>query len=179
MRKPFQHRSDTMMHWPHRVPAIRRMCGASAIKMLLLIPAALVLLLVLAFAFFEGRKAYWDYRVREMCVKDGGVKVYERVTLPQRYVNRDGIIRIPFEPHATLNDEYFIRTIRTPIVDGYLSVGRHQTQLVRATDKRLLAEVVSYGRGGGDFPTFAHPSYVSCQTSVNSIDSMNQQVFLR
>lgn len=155
------------------------MRGAGLIKSLLLVPTVLVLLLLLAVAFFEGRKAYWDYRVQEMCEKDGGVKVYERVPLPKKYLNRDGQIKIPFEAHATTDDEFFIRTSRIPIVDGYLSVGKHQTQLYRTADKRLIAEIVSYGRGGGDFPSFAHPSYKTCQTEVNTLDSMNQQTFIR
>lgn len=155
----------------------RRESGMGLIGMIVLIPVLLIVAAVAWYGYCEARKAYWDHRVKEMCAKDGGVKVYERVPLPQKYVDKDGLIRIPFEAHAKPNDEYFIRIIRTPLVEGYLSVSKHQTQLVRAKDRKLLAEVVSYGRGGGDFPTFAHPSYVSCQTNVNSIDSMNQHAF--
>lgn len=53
-------------------PSFHRMRGVSVLKILLFIPLTLVLILLLALAFFEGRKAYWDYRVREMCAKDGG-----------------------------------------------------------------------------------------------------------
>jgi hypothetical protein len=108
------------------------MRGAGFVKVLLIIPGVLILLVLLAMGFFEGRKAYWDYQVRGMCEKDGGVKVYERAPLPQKYFDRDGHIRIPFDAHATAGDEYFLRTIRTSIVDGHLSVVKHQTQLFRS-----------------------------------------------
>ena len=71
---------------PSAKPAkpFHRMRGVSVLKMLLFIPLALVLMLILAVAFFEGRKAYWDYRVREMCAKDGGGKLSQHVTISRK-----------------------------------------------------------------------------------------------
>lgn len=156
---------------------IQRQRGAGMIKALVLTPLVFVLMAVLVFAFYEGRKAYWDYRVREMCEKDGGIKVYENAELPEMYMKNNDVIRIPFEANATEIDEYFIRTTREPIVEGNLSVGKHLTQIIRARDRKIMAESITYGRGGGDFPTFAHPSYMSCLTNGNSFDSMIHQVF--
>lgn len=44
-----------------------------------MIPVALISLLVLAIGFYEGRKAYWDSKVREMCAKDGGVQIINKL----------------------------------------------------------------------------------------------------
>ena len=82
---------------------VRRMRGASTVKLLVLIPVALVLLLLLVVGFFEGRKAYWDSQVREMCEKDGGVKVFETfpITRSQYFAwgGQDGTRGIPV-PHG-------------------------------------------------------------------------------
>lgn len=155
-----------------------RQRGACVIKVLVLILLGLVILVALVLAFYEGRKAYWDYRVGAMCEQDGGVRIYEVADLPKKYVSHDGQIRIPFEVHATENDEYFIRRKRTPIVNEHISVGKHQTQLIRSEDGKVLGELTTYGRGGGDFPTFAHPSSILCPKNGNLFDLMVQGVFI-
>ena len=123
------------------------MRGTSQVKTLLLIPAALVVLLLLAIGFFEGRKAYWDYRVRGMCEKDGGTRVFERVPIHPTYLDKDGIIRIPAKPsipdkplhfEAKQTDLFYYEMIDEPIVSGYLAVGKHTFNLVRASDRKIL-----------------------------------------
>ncbi|MBK8306680.1 MAG: hypothetical protein IPL00_06020 [Gammaproteobacteria bacterium] len=47
-----------------------------AIKWILLLP---LILAGLGIAYCEANKAYWDHRVRELCKKDGGVTVFERI----------------------------------------------------------------------------------------------------
>ena len=39
-------------------------------------------------------KAYYDRQVREMCAKDGGVRVYEAVTLPPSRFDKWGNVGI-------------------------------------------------------------------------------------
>lgn len=48
----------------------------------LLLGAALVVAL-LYLVYCEANKAYWDSKVRELCEKDGGVTVFEKVELAQ------------------------------------------------------------------------------------------------
>lgn len=73
--------------------------GFSAIAWLLATPAFLIAGLIAAVIFYEGRKAYWDAQVKEMCVKDGGIRVHERVTLSkadyERLGGQSGMIPIP------------------------------------------------------------------------------------
>ncbi len=158
------------------------MRGASLVKKLLLIPAAFVVLLLLAIGFFEGRKAYWDYQVRGMCDKDGGTKVFERVPIPPAYLDKDGIIRIPAKPsipdrplhfEAKPTDLLYYEIIDEPIVFGYLAVGKHTFNVVRTSDRKILATMIVYSRSGGDFPTFAHPSSFSCPDPKNRSELLN------
>lgn len=164
-----------------RYPARRGMHGASPIKTLLLIPVGLVLLLLLAVAFFEGRKAYWDYRVRQMCDKDGGIKVYEQVALPNDYLGKDGAITIrakPFNPERPLNfeakptDPFYYEWLNEPIRTGSLAVGKHTFRVIRSSDGTVLGTMIIYSRSGGDFPTFAHPSSISCPDAKTRPDPL-------
>lgn len=150
-----------------RYPARRRMHGAGSIKTLLLIPVGLVLLLLLAVAFFEGRKAYWDYRVREMCEKDGGTHVFEQVLITRQDAQANGLlvgndVVIPSRPDPHSMKSYYIDYESTYLRTGAPSVFRARTAVVRARDMKIMAEMIGYTRVGGDAPTFAHPSSMSC-----------------
>jgi hypothetical protein len=68
-----QHTSLTAIHKPLARRNARRKSGQEHLADV----AALVVLLLLAVGFFEGRKAYWDYQVRGMCEKDGGARIHE------------------------------------------------------------------------------------------------------
>lgn len=46
--------------------------GLGLIGWIVAVPLGLISLLILVIGFYEGRKAYWDSKVREMCEKDGG-----------------------------------------------------------------------------------------------------------
>ncbi len=147
------------------------------LNFLILIPVGFVLMVISVIVFYEGRKAYWDYQVDKMCEKDGGVHVYIEQKLPLAYVSDSGLVKIPFEVKSTIDDLYFIRIVKNKILEGYLSVGSYKTQIIRRKDDIIIAEVISYGRGGGDFLSFAHPSYKSCNTDLNTIELMYQEAF--
>src|SRR4051812_24315604 len=47
-------------------------------------------------SYFLAQRRHWDAEVAELCVRDGGVRVFERVSLTdERYIDREGNIRIP------------------------------------------------------------------------------------
>ena len=58
-----------------------RQLGIGSFGVLLLIPLVLIAALIGWVAFSEARKNYWDDKVRELCAKDGGVRVIEKVYL--------------------------------------------------------------------------------------------------
>ena len=66
----------------------------------------------LAWTLYGGEKAVLDRQVRELCAKDGGIKVYETVKLPAEKFNEWGrpSFTIPIMPHSRLGktDKYFL-----------------------------------------------------------------------
>ena len=60
--------------------------GFGLVKVLISIPLVLIGLVILAFAYTELNKAYWDYRVKELCEKEGRVTVFETVELTKEGV---------------------------------------------------------------------------------------------
>lgn len=150
------------------------MRGVTVVKLLLSILGGLVLLLLLSIGFFEGRKAYWDYRVREMCEKDGGTRIFERVLMDRQEAKANGLlvgttIVIPSRSDPWSLTSYYIGYESADIRSGAPRVFRARTTVVRAKDMKVLAEMVSYSRVGGDFPTFAHPSAISCHDADRAL----------
>lgn len=147
------------------------MRGASPLWVLLLIPAVLLVLLAATVLFFEGRKAYWDYRVREMCAKDGGVKVFETVKLPSEKFNEWGQINFyrPTQGERSLGPEYVFLSDVYHYRKSNPQVARYHIQVFRRSDGKLLGESISYGRGGGDLPSPSHGSGFHCPKEYGDI----------
>lgn len=157
----------------------RRMQGIGLVKLLLIIPGTIVLLLLLAVGFFEGRKAYWDYQVRGMCEKDGGVFVVQQIHLNaddyRRLGGEQGEIPIPERRSAPTKAEYVSDTDRRVIREGSPSVWRTEATIRVVANDKIIARYINYSRRGGDFPTFAHPSSFSCDQGVGSV---SRKIFL-
>ena len=158
-----------LTHRRHR--ALRSVRGASAIKMLLLIPVAIFLFLAIAYAFFEGRKAYWDYRVREMCEKDGGVKVNKILEVDlQTYdslKNQFGKIDIPRKEDARSIAAVVVHSYEDIYIrQGNPEVRRSRISVSRTNDGEVIATSTTYSRVGGDLVAL-HPSYFSCPETPN------------
>ena len=160
--------------FPHR-----RKTGASIPGMLLAIPVLLLILLILAIGFYEARKAYWDYQVREMCAKDGGIKVYETVKLPPDKFNEWGQVNfwIPTKDSVKPTDDYYrewdIRYYR----QGNPEFSRGHFRITRQKDEKLLGESVYYGRGGGDLPGPWHGSSFRCPADAD-ISILKKYIFV-
>lgn len=96
-------------------------------------------------------KAYYDWQVREMCAKDGGVRVYETVELPAEKFNQWGQpnFPIPITPYDDLDeaDDYFLIWEITNIKFGNPKLDRTHFRLIRRSDNKVLGESVSYSRG--------------------------------
>ena len=133
--------------------------------MLLVVVVAVPILIV---GFFEARKAYWDHRVNQMCEKDGGVTVYERIVLSEEEYKRLGGTKsglaFPLEQVAEKSGfPYFRRVVDVRIRDASPEVVRFETLLIRRSDRKVLGRVVQYGRSGGDFPTgISSQTYFMC-----------------
>jgi hypothetical protein len=130
--------------------------------------------------YVPGQQAYWDAKVREMCEKDGGVTVYERVKLTQSEYQRlggvRGIVPVPSRNTASPSSPFVADTTISKIRDWSPEVYRHETLITRVADGKVLARQIQYGRIGGDFPSPGHPSSFGCAEVGLRLD-VERQIF--
>ncbi len=159
-----------------------RQNGFGVLAWLLMIPAILLMLLALALLFYEGRKAYWDEQVKEMCGKDGGVQIIEKVRISRSVVNLlgvvDGKISVVIKELAHPRAPVYTVNKMTVIREANPNVWRSEWEMVRRADQKIVARWVSYSRSGGDFPVgLAQDSRFTCP-NLKVITSDIQQLFV-
>lgn len=100
-----------------------------------------------------GEKLWLDHQVRELCAIDGGVKVYETVTLPADKFNQWGQINFYRPDHGenALGAEYVFKRETFYYKQGNPDLFRLHSQVSRRSDGKLLGESIFYKRGG-DLP---------------------------
>lgn len=111
-----------------------------------------------------------DAEVRALCAKDGGIKVYETVTLSTGDYAKYSKLEWRGLPHAkdlSETDEYY----RDREQHYYhqpgsrdlapLEMFRSRSTIVQRSDNKILGENVRYTRIGGDYGP-AHPSHFTC-----------------
>lgn len=130
-----------------------------------------------------------DQQVEELCKKDGGVKVYETVTLPPEMFDRWGD---PFpgwggrKPADRLGPDY-----RYIVEIEYLKRGdpiqlfsegelrRYSEKIIRVSDGKLMGLSIVYGRTGGETILLGHPSSKRCPVYKNANETLIRSVFLK
>ncbi len=150
----------------------RKPRGIALYRLILWIGIVLIVGSILSVGFHEGRKIYWDAKVRELCANDGGIKVFESVELPkeqyERLLNQFGQLSPPLESRAPADAPIVRRNASSYIRQGNPEIRRDELLLVRRSDRKVLGISVSYSRVGGDF--FAlHPSYFSCPEQSGNV----------
>jgi hypothetical protein len=109
-------------------------------------------------------KARLDEQVKELCAKDGGIKVYEAVKLPADRFDQWGMVK-PYDPtkgENTLGPDYIFKREIHYYRQGNPEMSREHYRVIRRSDGKLLSETILYGRGGGDMPGPWHDSSFSC-----------------
>lgn len=161
---------------------LRKQCsGMGLIGCIVAIPVVLV---VIAFLFCEANKAYWDYKVMEMCEEDGGVTVFEKVEISKtdypniRVTSKNSLI-LPSEKNVKLGYPFFYRYNINIIRQGFVNVTRHEQLIVRNRDGKILSKHISYGRSGGDFPTGFHPSHFLCGSDENVLKLLKSVITIK
>jgi hypothetical protein len=119
-----------------------------------------------------------DAEVRRLCALDGGVKVYEKVSLPSDRFDKYGIVSVPERGKATPADKYFYETKQDILVKGNPELWRWHATLQRREDLKVLGESVSYTRRGGDLPGPWHPSSFTCPENVGIV-AVKRAVFTK
>ena len=104
-----------------------------------------------------------DAKVRELCEKDGGIKVYETVRLPAEKFRRytQFLTTVPFQ-ELKEDDEYYLVWNVSELKDGNPNLSSDHFQIIRRSDLRILGEATSYIRKGGDVPGPWHISSYRC-----------------
>ena len=124
---------------------------------------------VLSTVACEREKYRLDAEARRLCARDGGVKVYETVTLNEveygKLVNRYGELEIQNKKLARVSDAFYQESIRTHLKTGNPELWRSEYRIVRRSDGKVLATSVFYTRRGGDLPGPWHESSFSCPSS--------------
>jgi hypothetical protein len=125
----------------------------------------LLLIVVSLLPLLAGcEKARLDQQVKELCAKDGGVKVYETVKLPPDKFDQWGRLTFykPTQGANALGLEYVLKEEDYYYRRGNPEMWRTHTQIFRRSDMKLLSESVIYIRRGGDMPGPWHDSSFSC-----------------
>ena len=113
-------------------------------------------------------QVYWDHKVKELCEKDGGVTVYEKVELTreeyERNDGKNGGIRVPSEKSPLAGKyDFSSKTINSDINASNPHVWRTEGVIYRKSDGKELGKMVTYSRRGGDISTgIAESSHFGC-----------------
>lgn len=148
----------------------------------MLIVSLLLLALSACAGYVPGRQSYWDAQVREMCAKDGGVQIIEKLRISKSDIDllgtTDGKISVSIKELANPRAPAYAVNRMTVIRDGNPSVWRSEWDIVRRTDQVVVARWVAYSRSGGDIPTgLAHDSRFTCP-DLKEITTDLQQLFI-
>lgn len=124
-------------------------------------------------------KARLDAQVKELCAKDGGIKVYETVKLPAERFDQWGMVR-PYDPtqgENSLGSEYIFKRDTNYFKKGNPEMWSTHVQIVRRSDNKLLGESTRYSRRGGDLPGPWHESSLACPKDAGQ-EVLIQSVFM-
>lgn len=146
-----------------------------------LVLATSTMALVSCAGYVPGRQAYWDAQVKEMCEKDGGVRIFELLHISEadiEFLGRvDGRIAVPAKRVAHPKSPVFAENKITYIRQSNPAVWRSEWVVRRRVDLVIVARWTSYVRVGGDVPSDAHPSSFSCP-NPETITSNLQKLFV-
>jgi hypothetical protein len=128
---------------------------------------------------FAGKKMYYDAQVREMCAKDGGINVYETVSLAEDRFDKYGNIGVVDKAHAKPSDEYYYEVDEIILRKADPTLVKYISKIIRRSDKKTLGMKIRYGRGGGDLPGFGHPSSYYCPPIKRGEKNLETTIFLK
>ena len=118
-----------------------------------------------------GRNMWLDHQVREMCAKDGGIKVYETVALTPDLLDWAGRIHIPSKAYIKPEDKYYYESFDEYFRKKNPEIRRHHIKIIRQYDRKIIGEATSYHRRGGGLPGPWHPSSYRCPLSSDLYQS--------
>lgn len=138
-------------------------------------PTLTALLLIAALygcaGYVPGRQSYWDSQVKELCEKDGGITIFEKIELSEddykRLGGMPGGIPIPHVSSKRTDYPYFYEVFDFTIRESNPVVVRTETIVKRRADGKVLGRSIQYFRRGGDIPTgLANDSSFLCPDKI-------------
>ena len=142
-------------------------------KSLVFITATTAILLLAA-----CEKDRLDAQVKELCAKDGGIKVYETVKLPPEKFDKYGAVKIPSKQDAKPEDQYYYKSSMHHYKSGNPEMWQLHFTVYRNIDNKLLGEAISYARRGGDMPGPWHASSFGCPENAD-ISDLKKHIFIK
>jgi len=122
--------------------------------MIKLLQSAFVVATTLCLMACTPERDRLDAEVRRLCAIDGGIKVYETVTLPPEKFNEYGQPRIPngkdhtgFGYFSVGTDQHIAGRLKGEVG---AKLYRSEMKIFRTSDGRLLGQEVAYYRSGGE-----------------------------
>ncbi len=127
-------------------------------------------------------KYFLDRKMEELCKVDGGVKIYETVTLPPEMFDQWGGPFPGWNDRSSkdrLGQEYGYEYKSTQLKKGDVDGGegalrRIEVRIFRRSNGKLLGEGIFYGRTGGDSIVArllgSHPSSKACPNAQSEGD---------
>ncbi len=98
-----------------------------------------------SFWYSGGRGFYYDIEVNRLCAMDGGVKVYETVTLPPDKFTKWGTPKFFYSNRDEIQ-EYVYKSKRIYLRKEKPNLYRFHTEVIRKSDGKKLGESTLYGR---------------------------------
>jgi hypothetical protein len=128
------------------------------------------------FWFFGGRNFYYDAKIDHLCAVDGGIKVYETVKLPENRFDKWGGVNFyhPTQGENALGSEYIFRSTDSYFREGQPKMSKTHVQIFRQRDMKLLGQVITYIRDGGDHPFRWNGSEYRCPDAANGVILMRK-----
>jgi len=143
---------------------------------------------LIVYANFFSEKARLDREVDHLCAIDGGIRVYETITLPADKFDKRGKINFyyPTQRENALGPEYIFKwniydyKKRDPGQGPQeSSMSRDYFMIIRKSDMKLLGEFVLYSRVGGDLPGPWVPSSHRCPGLDKNENVLMGEIFIK
>jgi len=126
----------------------------------------------------SGMNYYYDEQVRKLCAIDGGIRVYETVSLPAAGFNQWGNVEIPPKRYAKSTDEYYYEYEEHFYRRGNPNLRRTRNLIVRRSDGKVLGESIRYAHSGTTLPMLVINSSFNCPP-IFSKPNIEQSIFLK
>lgn len=146
------------------------------------VAVAVSMALIVVVGWKPFQKFRLDREVDRLCAIDGGVHIYETVTLPKENFGPDGEVfpqfRHLFKQGGHLGPDFKSTLSREVLVAGDPQLVKSQIQILRTSDGKLLGQQINYARGGGDLPGPWNPSTHQCRQVIYSTTPL-RNIFMK